>query len=177
MFIKCFRRHYIADALCTMLMLEYYSHDLFLIVVGKCIVYTCWYSDGLVRDCSDSLANVQELLRSCTTPSICRLWTILFDYRREIHWLPTDICRLLTHWGRVTHICVGNLDHHWFRWWHVPWSAQAIIWTNARILPSRTLASDLSEILKEILLIFLFMKMHLRMSSAKMMSISSPSVS
>ena len=21
----------------------------------------------------------------------------------------------LTHWGRVTHICVGNLCHHWFR--------------------------------------------------------------
>ena len=24
-------------------------------------------------------------------------------------------CLLLTHWGRVTHICVSRLDHHWFR--------------------------------------------------------------
>ena len=31
-----------------------------------------------MRDCSDSLANVQELLRSCTTPSTCRLWTSFF---------------------------------------------------------------------------------------------------
>ena len=23
--------------------------------------------------------------------------------------------RKLTHWGRVTHICVNKLDHHWFR--------------------------------------------------------------
>ena len=24
---------------------------------------------------------------------------------------------LLTHWGRVTHICICNLGHHWFRQW------------------------------------------------------------
>ena len=29
----------------------------------------------------------------------------------------------LTHWGRVTHICVGKLNHHWFKWWLVAWSA------------------------------------------------------
>ena len=27
----------------------------------------------------------------------------------------------LTHWGQVTHICITNLDHHWFRQWLVVW--------------------------------------------------------
>ena len=29
----------------------------------------------------------------------------------------------LTHWGRVTHICVSKLGHHWFRQWLVAWPA------------------------------------------------------
>ena len=30
-----------------------------------------------------------------------------------------------THWGRMTHICVGNIIiiRYWFRWWLVAWSA------------------------------------------------------
>ena len=28
---------------------------------------------------------------------------------------------MLTHWGRVMHICVSNLSHHWFRKWLVDW--------------------------------------------------------
>ena len=30
---------------------------------------------------------------------------------------------ILTHWGRVTHICISNLDHHCFRQWLVAWPA------------------------------------------------------
>ena len=29
-----------------------------------------WYFDGLVQDCSNSIANALELLQSCTKPSI-----------------------------------------------------------------------------------------------------------
>ena len=29
------------------------------------------YLDGLVQDCSNSIANALELLQSCTKPSIC----------------------------------------------------------------------------------------------------------
>ena len=29
------------------------------------------YFDGLVQDCSNSIANALELLQSCTKPSIC----------------------------------------------------------------------------------------------------------
>ena len=31
--------------------------------------------------------------------------------------------RSLTHWGQVTHICVSQAYHHWFRWWLVAWPA------------------------------------------------------
>ena len=36
-----------------------------------------------------------------------------------IRWM--NIC--LTHWGRVTHICVSKLGHHWFILCHVAWPA------------------------------------------------------
>ena len=29
----------------------------------------------------------------------------------------------LTHWGRMTHICVSKLGHHWLRYWLVAWTA------------------------------------------------------
>ena len=56
----------------------------------------------------------------------------------------------LTHWGRVTHICVCKLtsigsDNGLSRGWR-----QAIIWTNAGILSIGPLGTNLSEILIEI---------------------------
>ena len=56
----------------------------------------------------------------------------------------------LTHWGRVTHICVSNLtiigsDNGLSPGWH-----QAIIWSNAGILLIRTLGTKFSEILSKI---------------------------
>ena len=30
---------------------------------------------------------------------------------------------LLTHWGRVTHICISKPYHHWIRQWPVAWRA------------------------------------------------------
>ena len=41
---------------------------------------------------------------------------------------------LLTHWGRVTHMCVGNLTTVGSGNGLSPGRRQAIIWTNARIL-------------------------------------------
>ena len=31
----------------------------------------CLYNDGLVQNCSNSIANALELLQSCTKPPIC----------------------------------------------------------------------------------------------------------
>ena len=56
----------------------------------------------------------------------------------------------LTHWGRVTHICVGNLTIIGSDNGLSPGRRQAIIWTNAGILLIGPLRANFSEILIEI---------------------------
>ena len=73
---------------------------------------------------------------------------------------------VLTHWGRVTHICVSKLTITGSDNGLSPGRRQAIIWTNAGILSNRTLGTNFSETLSEIHA-FSFKKMHLKMSSAK----------
>ena len=82
-----------------------------------------------------------------------------FDY--SIHVYAT-----LTHWGRVTHICVGKLIIIGSDNGLSPGRRQAIIWTNAGIWSMGPLGTNFSEILIEIH-IFSFKKIHLKMSSAK----------
>ena len=72
----------------------------------------------------------------------------------------------LTHWGRVTHICVGNLTTIVSDNGLSPDRRQAIIWTNAGLLLIGPLETNFSEILIEILT-FSFKKMRLKVSSAK----------
>ena len=72
----------------------------------------------------------------------------------------------LTHWGRVTHICVSILTIIGSDIGLSPGRRQAIIWTNAGILLIWPLGINFIEILIEIQ-IFPFKKMHLKMSSAK----------
>ena len=64
-----------------------------------------------------------------------------------------DMKSVLTHWGRVTHICV-------------PERRQAIIWTNAGILLIGNLGTNFSKILIKTDT-FSFNKIHLKLSSAK----------
>ena len=54
---------------------------------------------------------------------------------------------VLTHWGRVTHICIGNLTIIGSDNGLLPGWRQAIIWTNAGILLIRPLETKFSEIL------------------------------
>ena len=91
---------------------------------------------------------------------------LLFVYRLlyEHHLAPREV--VLTHWGRVTHICIGNLviiSSDYGLW---PGRRQAIIWTNAGILLIGPLGTNFSEILIERLTIS-FEKMRLKVSSAK----------
>ena len=72
----------------------------------------------------------------------------------------------LTHWGRVTHICVSDLTIIGSDNGLSPGRHQAIIRTNAGILLIRPLGTNFSEILIEIL-IFSFKKMRLKVSSGK----------
>ena len=72
----------------------------------------------------------------------------------------------LTHWGRVTHICVRDLSSIGSDNGLSPGRRQAIIRTNAGILLIRTLGTNFSEFVVAIL-IFSFKKMRLKVSSAK----------
>ena len=72
----------------------------------------------------------------------------------------------LTHWGRVTHICVGNLTIIGTDNGLSPGRRQAIIWTNAGILLIGPLGTNFNEISIGIQT-FSFKKIHFKMSSAK----------
>ena len=72
----------------------------------------------------------------------------------------------LTHWGRVTHICVGKLTIIGSDNGLSPERRQAIIWTSAGILLIGPLGTNFSEILIEIQT-FSLKKIRLKMLSAK----------
>ena len=74
------------------------------------------------------------------------------------------ICHL-THWGRVTHICVSKLTIFGSDNGLSPGRRQAIIRTNAGILLFGPLGTNLSGILSEIHTLS-FKKMHFKTSSA-----------
>ena len=72
----------------------------------------------------------------------------------------------LTHWGRVTHICVCKINIIVSDNGLSPERRQAIIWTNAGILLIGPLGTNFSDIFTGIQT-FSFKKMHLKMSSGK----------
>ena len=73
---------------------------------------------------------------------------------------------LLTHWGRVTHLCVDKSTIIGSDNGLSPERRQAITWANVGILLIGLLGTNISEILSGIQT-FSFKKMHLRMPSAK----------
>ena len=72
----------------------------------------------------------------------------------------------LTHWGRVTQICVSNLIIIGSDNGLSPCRRQAIIWTNAVILLVRPLGTNFNDIVIEIHT-FSFKKMNLKLSSGR----------
>ena len=97
------------------------------------------------------------------------LWWVLIpcrksQYRNEASSTASIAC--LTHWGRVTYICVGYLAIIGSDNGLLPGRRQAIIWIIVGILLIGPLGINFSEILIEIK-IFSFKKMHLKVSSVK----------
>ena len=72
----------------------------------------------------------------------------------------------LTHWGRVTHVCVGKLIIIGLDNGLSPDRRQAIIWTNVGLLSIGPLQTYFSENLIKIQQ-FSLNKMHMKMASAK----------
>ena len=92
-----------------------------------------------------------------------------FISRINHEWLFVMICfgqAILTHCGRVTHICVGNLTIIGSDNGLSPGRRQAITWTNVGILLIGPQGTNFSEMLIEIHT-FSFKKIHLKMSSGK----------
>ena len=87
---------------------------------------------------------------------------ITADRSQVIFWHNTH----LNHWGRVTHICVGNLAIIGPDNGLSPGRHQTIIYTKDGILLIGPLRTNFSEILIEIVT-FSFKKMRLKVSSAK----------
>ena len=104
--------------------------------------------------------------------SIYGLSTIIIYTVHDLLWFIVVCCGLvsvdfpypLTHWGRVTHMCVSNVTIIGSDNGLSPGRRQAIIWTNAGILVIRPFGTNFSEILIKIHT-FSFKKIHLKMSS------------
>ena len=97
-----------------------------------------------------------------------RNWSTLVQVMAWCHQAPSHCLKQcwLTHWGWVTHICVGKQtiigsDNGLSPGWR-----QAIIWTNAGILLIGPLGTNFSEISIKIQ-IFSLTKMRFKVSSAK----------
>ena len=85
----------------------------------------------------------------------------------SLKWLPhLTGSNELTHWDRVTHVCVSKLTIIGSDNDLSPDRRQAIIWTNAGILLIGPLGTNFSEILIKILTLS-FKKMRLQVLSAK----------
>ena len=126
---------------------------------------------------SDIEVHVIHSIRVIITHTLELLSSLIYitqstDYENFVKkWIKTNIKsegNPLTHWGRVTHICVIKLTVIGSDNGLSPGRCQAIIWTNDGILflVISKFRINFSEILSEIHP-FSFMKMHLQMSSAQ----------
>ena len=103
---------------------------------------------------------------------LCIVWFVqrVYSGKRSITQWSTALCTInqqsLTHWGRVTLICVSKLTIIGSDNGLSPDRRQAIILTNAGILLIGPWETNFSEILIGIHT-FSFKKIHLKMSSAK----------
>ena len=125
-----------------------------------------------------SLPVIRELFReSATTEHDILICICLKKFAITFHWclLLVSECKqiqkglvpmILTHWGRVTHICIGKQTIIGSNNGLSPERRQAITWTNAGILLIGPLGTNFSEILIEIQT-FSLKEIHLKMSSAK----------
>ena len=96
-------------------------------------------------------------------------WVLYFKSDSQ-SWIPVTTAYVssapVTHWGRVTHICIGKLINIGSDNGLWPGRRQAIIWTNAGIFLIGPLGTNFTEI-SIVNHTFSFKKMHLKMLSAK----------
>ena len=125
------------------------------------IWWFCCFSDWPDTDhiMKDALINLFHI-------SFWFTWRMILYMGGPLGSVSTFVVQCLTHWGRLTHICVGKLTIIGSDNGLSPARRQAIIWTNAGILLIRPSWTYFSQILIEIY-VFSFKKINLKMSSAK----------
>ena len=106
----------------------------------------------------DKMANISQAAFSNVFSSM-----EMFELWLKFH-LRLFLSVQLTHWGRVTHICVRKLIIIGSDNGLSPGRCQAIIWNNDEILLIGPLGTNFDEISIEIYT-FLFKKVHLKISS------------
>ena len=92
------------------------THYLWCSIYVCVICYNVSYIDGLVQDCSISIANALEILQSCTKPSICykkNIWIVRFDgLRWTLVYLSVAILQFTTcHWFLTLKPIFGAQGH------------------------------------------------------------------
>ena len=126
-----------------------------------------WYCSQVER--------ISEKMKNKSWSSIWWDWLLKID-GTDCEWLcyPCNgniilrkIVFILTHWGRMTHICIGKLIIIVSDTGLSPWWRQAIIWTNAGILLIGPLGTNFSEIIIGIPT-FSLKKVRFKMSSGKL---------
>ena len=117
-----------------------------------------WWRQYGVKNGHNELIDLQESFVTSRKNSFATgMWIILSLVLLRLY---------LTHWGRVTHICVSKVTIIGSDNGLSPGRRQAIIWTNAGILLIGPWGTNFSEILIGIQT-FSFKKIRLKMSSAK----------
>ena len=128
--------------------------------------------DMMISDFISSLLQHPPVM-SCILVMYDKRWYLRDSFKDIVHILfcaegPLPYLKyyLLTHWGRVTHICVGKLIIIGSDNGLSPGRRQAIIWTNAGILLIGPSETNFSEVLIRIQT-FPLKKIPLKMSSPK----------
>ena len=136
--------------------------------LNKCNLIVGYHNATKFCTCHDSTA-VMSCVKCHSNHCIIAWMRTEWNFHLILQWknrLWNGPLASLTHWGRVTHICVNKLTIIGSDDGLSPDQHQAIIWTNAGILLIGPLGTNFSEILIEILT-FSFKKMRLKVSSVK----------
>ena len=135
-------------------------------------------STGKLPSVSAVQGTVSGLLKQWEFPPVTWVHNVLQTTNNSMHVKvkcpppppPPPLSLSISHWGRVTHICVGKLTIIGSDNGLSPGRHRAIIWTNAGILLIGPLGTNFNEFFIGIQT-FSFKKMHLKMSSAKWRSL------
>ena len=119
---------------------RFYNSNYFFFLDSKLIV--CFIALGFEVHRGQCLSIRQKTVCLATHLGLRPQYSII----KSIPWLLLSWLVALTHWGRVTHICVSKLTIIGSDNGLSPGRPQAIIWTNAGILLIQTSETNFSEI-------------------------------